>query len=48
MLVCTEAGAVIEDVDRQDLVTLDHDARRAPVAGSTSGLVESLRSALVT
>jgi len=48
MLVCTEAGAVIEDVDRQDLVTLDHDARRAPVAGSTSGLLESLRSALVT
>ena len=35
MLVCTEAGAVVAETAGRDLVTLDHAARRTPVAAST-------------
>jgi len=47
MLVCTEAGAVLAESKGRDLVTLDHAARRTPVAGSTSALLETLRDAVV-
>lgn len=38
MLVCTELGVVVNDAFGRDLVTLDHDARRTPVAGGADGL----------
>lgn len=44
LLICTEAGAIITDVDGLDLVVLDHAARRTPVAAATP----ELHSALVT
>jgi myo-inositol-1(or 4)-monophosphatase len=34
-LVCTEAGVHVGDALDRDLVTLDHRARRTPVAGAT-------------
>ncbi|HEY4376763.1 MAG TPA: inositol monophosphatase family protein [Acidimicrobiales bacterium] len=42
LLVCTEAGAVIQDVAGRDLVVLDHAARRTPVAGATAAIVDAL------
>ena len=45
LLVCREAGAVIDDVSHRDLVVLDHDARRSPWATATPALTESLRAA---
>ena len=42
MLVCAEAGAVVVDGDGRALLTLDHGARRAPVAAATPGLLEAL------
>lgn len=45
LLVCREAGAKIGDGDRRDLVTLDHDARRTPVAGATPELLGQLLAA---
>ena len=35
MLVCQEAGAVVDDAVGRDLVVLDHGARRTPVAAGT-------------
>ena len=46
MLVCTEAGAVVTESAGRELVTLEHDARRTPVAASTPALLESLSSAV--
>jgi myo-inositol-1(or 4)-monophosphatase len=46
MLVCTEAGAVVAESQGRDLVTLDHEARRTPVAASTPVLLGSLSSAV--
>jgi len=34
VLLCTEAGAVVVDALGRDLVVLDHDARRTPVAAA--------------
>jgi myo-inositol-1(or 4)-monophosphatase len=48
MLICSEAGAVMAETEGRDLVTLDHAARRTPVAASTAPLLESLRLAIVT
>ena len=48
MLVCAEAGAVVVESKGRDLVTLDHAARRTPVAASTPSLLEALRDALVS
>ena len=48
MLVCTEAGAVVGELGGRELVTLDHAARRTPVAASTSGAAGSLSSAART
>jgi myo-inositol-1(or 4)-monophosphatase len=42
MLVCLEAGAAVVDADGRDLVVLDHDARRTPLAASTPALLEQL------
>ncbi len=47
MLVCTEAGAVVAEAMDRELVTLDHAARRTPVAASTSALLEELVDAVV-
>lgn len=46
MLVCLEAGAVIEDRRDEDLVTLDHRARRVPVAAASPSLLTSLSEAI--
>ncbi len=45
MLVCTEAGAVVGELAGRELVTLDHTARRTPVAASTPDLMEALSQA---
>jgi myo-inositol-1(or 4)-monophosphatase len=42
MLVLSEVGALIGDVDDRDLVVLDHDARRTPVAAGTTELHSEL------
>lgn len=42
LLVCEEAGAVVVDADRRDLVVLDPDARRQLVAAGTKELVAHL------
>jgi fructose-1,6-bisphosphatase/inositol monophosphatase family enzyme len=50
LLVCREAGVELVDGDGEDLVVLDHGARRAPVAGATpeltAALVDARRRAL--
>ena len=45
MLVCTEAGAAVGELAGQELVTLDHAARRTPVAASTRELLGALSTA---
>jgi myo-inositol-1(or 4)-monophosphatase len=45
MLICTEAGAAVGELQGRELVTLDHTARRTPVAGCTPMLFEALSSA---
>jgi hypothetical protein len=45
MLVCREAGAVVVDAQGRDLVTLDHDGRRTPVAAATPELLDQLLTA---
>jgi fructose-1,6-bisphosphatase/inositol monophosphatase family enzyme len=42
MLVCLEAGAAVVDAEGRDLVVLDHDARRTPVAAATPALLGEL------
>lgn len=44
-LVCREAGAAIVDLHGRDLVALDHDARRIPVAAGDPALLEHLLAA---
>lgn len=39
MLVCQEAGAVVVEAFDRDLVTLDHAARRTPLAAATPELL---------
>ena len=46
MLVCREAGASLVDRDGAELVTLDHTARRRPVAAATPDLLEAFSAAL--
>lgn len=43
MLLCTEAGAVVADLDGAELVTLDHRSRRAVAAAATPELMSQLR-----
>jgi myo-inositol-1(or 4)-monophosphatase len=45
MLICTEAGAVMGELQGRDLVTLAHEDRRTPVAAATGALLEALRAA---
>ena len=42
LLVCTEAGASVVDLDGRDLVTLEHADRRTPVAAATPELLDEL------
>jgi fructose-1,6-bisphosphatase/inositol monophosphatase family enzyme len=42
MLICQEAGATVVDAFGRDLVCLEHDCRRTPVAGATPALVAEL------
>jgi fructose-1,6-bisphosphatase/inositol monophosphatase family enzyme len=44
MLVCTEAGAVVVEAGGLDLLTVDHDARRCPLAAATPELLDELRA----
>ena len=46
LLVCQEAGAVVVDAEGRELVVLEHDARRTPVAASTPALLEQLLDAV--
>jgi fructose-1,6-bisphosphatase/inositol monophosphatase family enzyme len=49
LLVCWEAGAFVADARGRDLVVVEHDARRTPVAAATPELLDELsegRSAL--
>jgi myo-inositol-1(or 4)-monophosphatase len=46
MLICTEAGAVVGDLQGRDLVTLEHGDRRTPVGASTPGLLGALSRAV--
>ncbi len=48
MLICQEAGAVVADASGRDLVVLDHDARRTPIAASSPALLEQLVAARAT
>jgi fructose-1,6-bisphosphatase/inositol monophosphatase family enzyme len=41
LLVCQEAGASVVDAFGRDLVTLDHTARRTPVAAGTAALLDA-------
>ena len=43
VLVCTESGAAVTELDGRELVALDHDARRAVAAAATGELLEQLR-----
>jgi myo-inositol-1(or 4)-monophosphatase len=45
LLVCQEAGAVVDDLNGRDLVVLDHAARRTPVAAATPALQADLLAA---
>jgi myo-inositol-1(or 4)-monophosphatase len=42
MLICQEAGATVVDAFGRELVCLEHDCRRTPVAGATPALVAEL------
>lgn len=48
MLVCQEAGAAVRDAFGRDLVVVDHDARRTPVAAATPELLTELVDARAT
>lgn len=45
LLVCREAGAVVSDATGEELVILDHEARRAPLAGCRAEVHDALLSA---
>lgn len=45
LLICREAGAVVEDAHDRDLAVIDPDARRTPVAASTAALQAECRAA---
>lgn len=48
LLVCTEAGAFVEDAQERDLVVLEHSARRTPVAAATGALLAEVQAARAT
>ena len=45
LLICQEAGAVVEDATSRDLVVLEHAARRTPIAAATPELLAAIRTA---
>ena len=45
MLVCLEAGAAVVDVHDRPLISLDHDARRTPIAAASPSLLAELVTA---
>jgi fructose-1,6-bisphosphatase/inositol monophosphatase family enzyme len=45
VLILREAGAYVHDLHGRDLVVLDHDARRTPIAAATTELLASLTAA---
>lgn len=45
MLVCREAGAIVEDACGEDLVTARHSDRRTPIAAATPALFAQLVAA---
>ena len=45
LLVCLEAGALVVDLEGRELVTIEHAARRTPVAAGTPALLEQVRTA---
>ena len=45
MLICQEAGASVVDAWDRQLVTLDHAARRTPVAAATPALLDAVVAA---
>ena len=45
LLICREAGAVVVDVNDEDLVVRSHRARRTPLAAATPELAQSLLDA---
>jgi myo-inositol-1(or 4)-monophosphatase len=47
MLICTEAGALVAESQGRELVTLEHDDRRTPVAASSPALLRALLEATV-
>ena len=47
LLVCTEAGARVAELDGDELVTTDLSARRAVVAAAGDDLLDELRAASV-
>ncbi|MGI8940089.1 MAG: inositol monophosphatase family protein [Iamia sp.] len=45
MLICVEAGAPVVDAWDRPLLTVEHAARRTPVAAASSGLLEAVVAA---
>ena len=45
LLVCTEAGAVVADATGEELVVLEHGARRTPIAAATPALLDEALAA---
>jgi hypothetical protein len=45
VLICSEAGAFVADALGRELVVLEHDARRTPVAAATEPLLQELLEA---
>ena len=45
VLVCREAGAEVVDAQGRDLLVLDPDARRTPLAAATPALLADLQAA---
>jgi fructose-1,6-bisphosphatase/inositol monophosphatase family enzyme len=45
LLVCREAGALVSDAEGRELVTIDHTARRTPVAAGTPSLLDQVLQA---
>lgn len=43
-LICTEAGVDVRDAQGRDLIVLDHDARRTPVAAPPALIDDALRA----
>lgn len=46
LLICHEAGAVVEEVGDRPLVVLEAGQRRSPCAAATPALLEALRTAI--